>query len=432
MNKYFVGLGLMISVVSGGIAQTSVTDIDRVVAIVNSEVVTLGELNSRVDVVSRQMRRQRVEPPPADVLRQQVLERLVLDKAQLQAARDVGIRIDEAMLDRAINGIAQQNRLSPQELKTQVEREGRSFNAFREDIRIEMSLARLREREVDNRLQISEADIDVALSEAGGAPLDEVEFNLAAILLRVNEQASAEEVARQKFRAEELLKQAQRGTDFARLASSFSDAPDAASGGAMGWRKADRLPTIFVSAVASLKPGEVAMARSPAGFHVLKLVDRKDPVNKGLSNTPVRQTRARHILIRVNEIVTDADAQRRLREIRQRVESKTAEFAALARQFSADGSASNGGDLGWVYAGDTVPEFERAMDELGAGEISQPVRSVFGWHLIQVLDRRTDEASPERMRNLARQSLRERRSEEVYQEWLRELRDRTFVELRLE
>lgn len=432
MNKCFLGLVLMIGVVSGSVAQTSSTDIDRVVAIVNTEVVTLGELNSRLDVVSRQMRRQRVEPPPADILRQQVLERIVLDKAQLQAARDVGIRIDEAMLDRAINGIAQQNRLSPQELKTQVEREGRSFDAFREDIRIEMSLARLREREVDNRLQISEADIDVALSEAGGAPLDEIEFNLAAILLRVNENASAEEVARQKFRAEELLKQAQRGTDFARMASSFSDAPDAASGGAMGWRKADRLPTIFVSAVASLKPGEVALARSPAGFHVLKLVDRKDPVNKGLSNAPVKQTRARHILIRVNEIVTDSDAQRRLREIRQRVESKTADFATLARQFSADGSASNGGDLGWIYAGDTVPEFERAMDELGAGEMSQPVRSVFGWHLIQVLDRRTDEASPERMRNLARQSLRERRSEEVYQEWLRELRDRTFVELRLE
>jgi peptidyl-prolyl cis-trans isomerase SurA len=406
-------------------------DVDRVIAVVNNEVITLAELNARVDVVTRQMRRQRVEPPPMDVLRSQILERIVLDRAQLQAAREQGIRIDDAMLDRAIGGIAQQNRLSVEQLRAQIERDGRPFSAFREDIRVELTLGRLREREVDMRVQVSEADIDSLLAESGSGPVAS-EYNIGVILLRLPESAGEEEVRRQRLRAEELQRQVERGVDFARLASSFSEGPEAAEGGALGWRNADRLPNLFVNAVSRLQPGQTTIVRSPAGFHLLRLQDRRDPDSARLTAGAVKQTKARHILIRVNEITSDTEAQRRLRDIRSRILAKTTDFPAMARQFSADGSASNGGDLGWVYAGDTVPEFERAMDALAPGQLSEPIRSPFGWHLIEVLERRTDEASPERMRQLARMTIRERRADEVYQEWLRELRDRTFVELRLD
>jgi len=293
---------------------------------------------------------------------------------------------------------------------------------------------RLREREIDSKVQISDADVDAFLAaQSGGASSDRTQLHIAQILLRLPEGASAEQIERQRLRAEEIERQLRAGADFGRLAAAFSDAPEAMSGGSLGWRTPDRLPQLFVDAVRSLNPGGFsAVLRSPAGFHVLELIERRSESMPVAAGQPVVQTHARHILIRPNEVVSEEEAVRRLREIKQRIEGGTGDFAELARQYSVDGSAGRGGDLGWVYPGDTVPEFERAMNALAPGQLSDPVRTPFGVHLIEVVERRTDESSPDRLRQQARQALRERRIEENYEDWLRQLRDRTYVEYKLD
>jgi len=415
-------------------AAQSTAPVDRVVAVVNSEAITARELALRLRVAERQLRAQNIEAPPADVLEKQVLERMIVDRAQSQAARELGIRADEAQVDRALAAIAQENQLTIVQLRERVERDGTSFARFRDDIREEIVRQRLREREIDSRVQVSDADIDAFLASQPQGAQPAAELHVAQILLAVPEGATAEQIERQRLRGEEVIRQLQRGNDFARLAAAFSDAPEAMSGGSLGWRTPQRLPQLFVDALSNASPGQLSgLLRSPAGFHVLKLIDRRSTGSgPGVGSAPVTQTRARHILIRPNEIVSEDEALRRLREIRQRVEGGSGAFEDLARQYSVDGSAGRGGDLGWVYPGDTVPEFERAMNALAPGQISDPVRTPFGVHLIQVLERRTDEASPDRLRQMARQALRERRIEENYQDWLRQLRDRTYVEYKLE
>jgi peptidyl-prolyl cis-trans isomerase SurA len=421
---------LLLCAAASAQAPFAARELDRVIAVVNTDIITANELAMRQRTVEQQLKRQRIELPPPDVLRRQVLERLIMDRTLTQAARDQGLRVDDAQLDRALARIAEQNRLTPSQLRTQVERDGMNYVRFREDIRDEILVSRLREREVDAKVVISEADVDAWLADQGTAEPSAVEYNLAQILLRVPEGASAEQIERQRLRAEEVVRQAQRGAEFARLAAAFSDAPDAMTGGAIGFRAADRLPQLYVDAIASLKPGEVtAPLRSPNGFHILKLVDRRNGAPGRVGAEPVVQTRARHILIRPTELVPEGEAMRRLRELRDRVRGG-ADFAELARQYSSDGSAGRGGDLGWVYPGDTVPDFERAMAALEPGQVGDPVRTEFGVHLIQVLERRTDSASPERVRQAARQALRERRIEESLQDWLRQVRDRAYVEYR--
>ena len=406
-------------------------ELDRVIAVVNNDVITANELATRERSVARQLQRQNIEMPPADVLRKQVLERLIMDRALSQLAREQGLRVDDGQLDAAFARIAEENRLSPTELRAKIEAEGAGIAGFRDDLRAEMLIARLREREVDSRVQISEADIDAFLAEqreAVGAP---PEYNIAQILLRTPEGASPEQIERQRVRGEEIRHQIANGADFARLAAAFSDAPDAMSGGVIGLRAADRLPPLFVSAVEKLQPGETSsLQRSPNGFHLLKLLERRESGLGKLATQPIEQTLARHILLRPSELVPEPEVVRRLRQIRQRVISGEADFAEMAKQYSIDGSAGRGGDLGWVYPGDTVPVFERAMSALKPGEISEPVRTEFGYHLIQVLDRRTDTASPERVRAAARQALRERRTQEALEDWLRQVRDRAYVEYR--
>ncbi len=412
-------------------ASTAPRELDRVIAVVNNDVITANELASRRRSVERQLRSQRIEMPPADVLNKQVLERLILDRALVQLAREQGLRVDEAQLDAAFGRIAEQNRTTPAELRAQIERDGVGIARFREELRNEMLITRLREREVDARVQISEADIDAFLAEkkeAGSAP---PEYNIAQILLRIPEGASPEQIERQRVRGDEIVHQLERGADFARLAAAFSDAPDAMSGGVIGLRAADRLPRLFVNAVAGLQPGQTApLQRSPNGFHVLKLLERQDSGLGKLATEPIEQTRARHILMRPNDLVPEPEVLRRLRLIRQRVLSGEADFEEMARQYSIDGSAGRGGDLGWVYPGDTVPAFEQALAALKPGEISEPVRTEFGYHLIQALERRTDTASPERLRAAARQAIRERRTQEALEDWLRQVRDRAYVEYR--
>jgi peptidyl-prolyl cis-trans isomerase SurA len=404
------------------------------VAVVNSEVVTYSELNERLVVAERQMKRGGTPVPEPKVLERQVLERLVLEKAQLQMAKETGLRVDEVQLDRTLSRIAEGNKMTLAAFRQALERDGVQFDRFRDEIRSEIMLTRLKEREVEDKIQISDSEIELYMAEnqGPGASLGDVEYNIAHVLVRLPEQASPDSILAARARAEKVIAESNAGADFAKLAASYSDAADALAGGQMGWRSHDRLPELFSTALKDLKPGSVSpVLRSPAGFHVLKLVERRGGTTASAGGAPVRQTRARHILIKTSEVVSESDAIRRLTDLRDRIANGT-DFAEMAKLNSADGSASKGGDLDWVYPGDTVPEFERAMDELKPGELSPPVKSPFGYHLIQVLERRVADVSAERRRLQARQALRERRAEEAFQDWLRQLRDRTYVEIRLE
>jgi peptidyl-prolyl cis-trans isomerase SurA len=403
--------------------------VDRIVAVVNKEVITYSELNEAVGAAERQLARQRTPAPARPVLERQILERMILDKAQLQMARDIGIRVDEVQLDRAVQRIAQNNNMTLADFRGALERDGVPFDAWREDLREQILLNRLREREVNDKIQVSDSEIDLFLEEMKTNPA-RVEYDLAHVLVRIPEQATPEAIGAARARAERAQAEARAGADFGRIAASYSDAPDALSGGALGWRTQDRLPALFAGALRAMKPGEVSeVLRSPAGFHVLKVIGRRDATG---GDAPVTQTRVRHILVRTNEVVSESEARRRLEDVRERVVNGRADFAEMARVHSDDASAGRGGDLDWVYPGDTVPDFERAMQELKVGEVSRPVRTPFGYHLIQVLERRAADISPERRRLQARQALRERKSDEAFQEWLRQVRDRAYVDLRLE
>ena len=406
-----------------------VTLVDRIVAVVNKDVVTYSELNEAVGMAERQLRRQGTPAPERPVLERQMLERLILDKAQLQLARETGIRIDELQLDRAVERIAQSNNMTLADFRKALESDGVVFDAWRSDVRSQMIMARLREREVENKVQVSDTEVDLFLEQAKNRPDERSEYNLAHILVRVPEGASPERIREARSRAEQAAAEVKGGSPFARVAAAYSDAPDALQGGALGWRSHQRLPEIFADALAKMNPGEITPPlRSPAGFHIVQLIDRRGAG----AEAPVLQTRLRHILIRTNEAVSEAEARRKLLDLRERIVTGGADFAELARANSDDGTAARGGELDWIYPGDTVPEFERAYQELKVGEISQPVRTPFGYHLIQVLERRSSDLSPERKRLQARHALRDRKADEAYQEWLRQLRDQTYVELRLE
>jgi peptidyl-prolyl cis-trans isomerase SurA len=406
--------------------------VDRIVAVVNKEVITASELADQVDAAERQLHRQGTPLPDHAALERQVLERLILVKAQLQLARDSGIRVDDTQLDKAIERIAEGNHMTVGEFRRTLERDGVDFDKFRREVRDQIILTRLRQREVDDKIQVSDSEIDLYLEQQKeNASAAKEEYSVAHILIRLPDQASPEQIAAAQARAEKARAEALAGGDFAKLAATYSDGPDALQGGALGWRSADRLPELFADALKTMKPGDVsAVLRSPAGFHLLKLLGTREA--GGADGPPVEQTHVRQILIKTNEAVSEADAKHRLEDLRERIVQGGASFAEMARLYSQDGSAARGGDLGWVYPGDTVPDFERAMDALKPGEISEPVKSPFGWHLIQVLERRTAGMSADRRRMMARQALRERKSDEAYQEWLRQLRDQTYVELHLD
>lgn len=401
---------------------------DRIVAVVNDEVITLHELRTRLELALQQLQRQGTPLPARDVLERQMLERLVMDKVQLQHARDIGLRIDDTQLDQALQRIAASNKMSLTQFREALQKDGIAFVKFREEIREEMVIARVREREVENKIVISEGEIDNYLSDDSAKGSGREEYEVAHILLRTPESASPEQIQRLKAKADQIFDRIGKGDDFSQLAASFSDAPDGLQGGNLGLRQLNRLPAIFSEIVVKLNVGEVApILRSPNGFHIVKLVSKRG----GAVATAVQQTHVRHILIKVNEVVSESDAKHKLTGLYERIKNGSS-FAELAKLFSQDGSASKGGDLGWIYPGDTVPEFERVMNQLQPGELSQPIQSPFGYHLIEVLERRVQDASADRQRSAARQVLRERKMDEAYQDWLRQARDRAYVELRLE
>ncbi len=402
--------------------------VDRIVAVVNDEVITLHELNARLDFAVAQLQKQGTPLPPRGELERQMLDRLIMDKVQLQHARDSGMRIDDSQLEQALQRIAANNKMSLAKFRDALQKDGIAFAKFREDIREEMTIARVREREVNDKIVISEGEIDNYLSGDSTAGNSAEEYEVAHILLRAPESASPEQIQKLKVKAEQVYERAKQGEDFAQLAATYSDAPDALKGGGLGVRPLNRLPALFAEVVVKLKDGEVGpLLRSPNGFHLVKLVAKRG----GAALPPVEQTHVRHILIKVNEVVSETEARHKLEGLYDRIKHGE-KFEELAKLYSQDGSASKGGDLGWIYPGDTVPDFERAMNALKPGELSQPIQSPFGFHLIEVFERRVQDVSTDRQRAAARQILRERKMDEAYQDWLRQIRDRAYVELRLE
>lgn len=423
-------LAAMALVLFSGIvyADQEVTPIDRIVAVVDNDVITLSELEDRIRIVTDQIEKQGGKLPPQDVMQKQVLERLISDRVQLLLAAQTGLRVDDNQLDKTVARIAEQNKMSLEQFRKALQQEGISYAKFREDMRAEITLARLREREVENRVNVTEAEIDNFLINQASRNDVADEFEISHILIRVPEDSTPEAVQKLRDKAERALRQLQQGVDFAQVSAAMSDTPNALEGGQLGWKTSTQIPALFLDALNTMKSGQVSpILRSPNGFHILKLTNRRG----GSSPLVIQQSHVRHILIKPSETVSEQDAKRRVDDLKERLDNG-GDFAELARLNSEDGSASKGGDMGWVGPGDTVPEFEKAMNALKIKEISEPVRTQFGWHIIQVTERREQDMGKEAARLKARQEIRARKSEEAYQDWLRELRDRAYVEYRLE
>jgi peptidyl-prolyl cis-trans isomerase SurA len=402
-----------------------VQPLDHIVAVVNDEIITRQELTRRYNETVQNLTRQNTPLPPRAALEKQLLERMVTELALQQHARSTGVRVDPAQIDRALQRIAAQNKMDVAQMQATLEKEGQSLDAMRNTIRNEILIARARERDVDNRVAVSDSEIEGYLQTRAQQGV-ETEYHFSHILITVPESASPEQIQARRARAEDIHAQLVQGADFAQLSASASDAPNAMQGGTFGWRASGKMPTLFADALKPLQPGQISpLLKSSNGFHILKLNDKR-----GLDATlNVTQTHARHILIKTNELTSESDARNRLLQLKERIDNGV-KFDELARLHSDDGSAAKGGDLGWVNPGDTVPEFEKAMNELKPGEISQPVQSPFGLHLIQVLERREQDVTQERQKLQARQAIRERKAEEAFQDWVRQIRDSAYVELR--
>ena len=400
---------------------------DYIVAIVNSELVTAGEVQLRLQRVQQEAARNRSRLPPEDELRRQIIEGLVNERVQVTYARESGVRVDNADIDRAVANIAAQNQMTVPQLRERLRAEGMDYARFRDGLRDQIILERLREREVTGRIQVTDLEIDNFLDRERAKAGVSAQYNIAQILIAVPESASESEVAARRTRAESALARVQGGEAFVQVARAMSDDPNRANGGELGMRPADRLPDTFVAAVRPLAPGEVSptLLRSGAGFHVIKLVGKQEA-----GAFSITQTRARHILLRASPQVSQAAAMTRLAELKRQIQAGTISFEQAARDNSEDGSAAQGGDLGWVSPGAFVPEFEAAMNPLPIGGMSDPFVSRFGAHIVQVTDRRSATLDVKQQREQARDALRAQRFDEAYKDWERELRARAYVEMR--
>jgi peptidyl-prolyl cis-trans isomerase SurA len=414
----------------GATAQTAPTlqPGDYIAAVVNQDVVAASEVVARTERLRQEARQKGEVMPETAGLRKQALEALIEDRVLVTHARETGNKVDEAELDRVVANVAAQNKLTMPQLLQRLKQDGTDYKSFRENLRDQMMTERVREREVQGRIKVSDAEIDAWLDKKRQALEQGGQVNLAQVLVTVPDGAADAVVAERRAIAEAALARVQGGEDFAKVAREVSEDGNKARGGEIGLRPVDRLPDIFVSAVKDLKSGQVAPAllRSGAGFHILKVVERQGAG----SMTQSLQTRARHILLRPSAQLTAEVAARRLAEMKRQIEAGQAKFEDLAKANSEDGSAEGGGDLGWMGAGGFVPEFEEAMNALALNGISGPVMSRFGVHLIQVLERRTVEVDPKVLRDQARGALREQKYDEVYQDWVKELRAKAFVEVR--
>jgi len=404
---------------------------DYIVAIVNSEPVTNNEVRARMLRTEQQMRQQGAQVPPRGELARLLMERIIIERAQLQLARETGVQVNDVMVDDAVANVARQNQLSAEELRRRLEAEGLLFSQFRNDLRNEITLNRLRDRELESRAKVSDQEVEQFIREQESGSSQQpaaVEVNLAQILVAVPENASAEQLAAFQARAQLAAERARAGTDFAVLVKEFSNAPGGSTDGQMGLRSPDRYPELFINATQNLQAGGVAgPLRSGAGFHVLKVIEKK---RAGVPGATVAETRARHILLRASAQLSEAAAVARLSDFKRRIAAGQADFAALAREFSQDASAREGGDLGWAGPGGFVPEFEERMNNLAPGQVGDPLVSRFGVHLIQVLERRNTKLSPREQREVVRGVLREKKHDEAYIAWAQEVRGRAYVEYR--
>lgn len=405
-------------------------ELDRVVAIVNKTVVTMQELKDRMVQVKHQLQQQGISLPDDHTLQRQLLERLVMEQAQLQHAEQIGLHVDDGMIDIAIQRIADNNKITMENMRETLKKDGITWERFRRDIRDKILLTQVRQQEVERNIQVSDAEVNHFLENNPNA-FSGTELLISHILIRLPESPSDNEIEAASNKAAAAQRDIEGGKPFSQAAAAYSDAPDALEGGSLGWREIDRIPGFFITIAEKLQPGDVSpILRSSAGLHIIKLENIRQ-VEDNASKT-VRQTHARHILLRTSEILSDADAEARLHNLRERIIQGGEDFATLAKTHSVDLSSANGGDLGWLNAGDTVPDFEKAMDALAPMEVSEPIKSPFGWHLIQVLERREQDISGEYKRNAARSAIHERKSEEAYSEWLQQLRDETFVKYHLD
>ncbi len=401
---------------------------DYIIAVVNSDLVTAGELDQRIQRARAAAAARGGAPPPiTPQLRQQALEALIEERVILTYARESGMRVDDVEVDRAVQSVAAQNQLSLDQLRERLRVEGIDFARFRSNLRDQILIERVREREVGLRTRVLDTEIDQYLAERNATAARDLELNIAQILIPVPEGADAAVQAERKGRAEKALERVQGGEDFAVVAAELSEDGNRARGGEIGLRPASRLPDVFVEQVRTLQPGQVSpeLLKSGAGWHVLKLIDRRDT-----TGIRITQTRARHILLRPSQQLSVEVARQRLIDMREQIERGSASFEDLARRYSEDASAAQGGDLGWVSPGAFVPEFEEAMNRLTVGGISTPVQTRFGVHLIEVVDRRETTLDAKQVRDQARNALRARKFEQAYLEWVKELRSRAYVEMR--
>jgi len=409
-------------------AQSTVQEIDHIVAVANDDVITHTELEKRMRLVKQQLQRRQAKLPPDDVLRKQILEQLIMERLQLQVAERVGIRIDDESINQVVNNIARENNLTLDQFREVLAREGYNFADFRDNIKKDITITQLRKRRVENRVTVTEQEVDNYLISNASRGGSNDEFQLGHILIAVPEAASPDQIQAARQRAETVLGQLRLGADFAQTAIAESGGQRALEGGDLGWRKAGQMPTLFADSIINMQVGEISeLIRSPSGFHIIKLLDRRTDEQRHT----VQQTLARHILIRPNEVVSNAEARQRITRLYERILAG-ADFGQLARASSDDtGSAVNGGSLGWVNPGVMVPEFEEEMNKLQPGQISAPFESQFGWHIVQVMARRQHDDTQQFERMQARQLIGKRKTEDAVENWLREMRSEAYVEYRL-
>lgn len=402
--------------------------LDRIIAVVNDDVIMQSELEGKLRTVRNQLEQQGTALPPTGILEKQILDRLILNKLQLQLALDTGIRVDDETLNRTISNIASENKVSLTQFREILEKDGYSYERFREDIRNEIIIARLRERQVDNRVTVTDREIDNFVVNEEHQGIVENEYRISHILIATPEAATPEEIEQARLIGEKVLEDLTNGQDFTELAKNVSDGKQASEGGDLGWKKAGDIPTLFSDYVNNMKEGDVSeLIQSPSGFHIIKLSGFRSS-----EKNIVTQTNARHILIRANELSTENDVKIRLEQLKIRIEGGD-DFAELARAHSEDTvSAAQGGDLGWVSPGSLVPDFEKEMDKLQPGQTSAPFKTDFGWHIVQVLERREYDNSEDRKRAAAREAIRKRKIEEAQENWLRHMRDEAYVEYRID
>lgn len=426
LSRYFLLAGLLACLIPASVAAN--LPLDRIVAVVNEDVIMESELESKLRTVRNQIVKQGAPLPPASVFRRQVLDGLIQNRIQLQLAERAGIRVDDESLNRTIANIASENNVTLSEFREILEADGYSYENFREDIRNEIRLSQLRKRQVDNLINVSEKEIDNFLANQEFQGDVDSELRIAHILLALPDNATDEEISEVRKMAEDIRQEVMAGGDFAEIARAVSDGQNADNGGDLGWRKMDDIPSLFAEYIPNMKKGDVSEPiASSSGFHIIQVADTKDE-----QQTIVTQTRARHILVKVDELTTEEQAESKIQQLRERI-TRGDDFAVLAKGNSDDTvSALNGGELGWTTPGQLVPEFQRAMDAMQPGEISQPFQTNYGWHIVQVLERREFDNTESAKRSKARAAIYKRKLDEAMQSWARELRDEAYVEYRLD